>query len=144
MVPLLIYLIANYIRGQVYTTQKSIVFLALIFSCRFLRSYFDMLAQVKQKQLGATIHSCVSLAIINKSFKYSTLCSKAYAVADISALVQLECDKLFLYPKRQSNLIWASYATILIIILVAYIGSWGALMGFLIMLIIMWIRIMMK
>lgn len=127
--PVFIYFAAHYL-GQERRIGWTLFYLLLIPFVRFCRSFFDAHAIFLLNLLGTEISNSVSIGMVSKAMRFSTLCNKQFKMGQISSLMQVDCFRLSLLPKNFNSIIFITYCLIFSIVFMALVVGLSFLAGF--------------
>ncbi len=81
------------------------MWLVIVASVRFFRSFFDAHASYNLTVLGADIGNTLALGMVKKALNYSVLCNKNFKMGELANLLQVDCFRIALFPKNLSSVI---------------------------------------
>ncbi len=97
-VPLILYLISDYIREGNFTYTKSVMFLVLIFGLKIVKIYMAMHSEFNLRKIGTKIFSCICFSMTEKALLGGKKTAKSLSISEISKLAQYDCTKVIEYP----------------------------------------------
>jgi hypothetical protein len=96
--PLIIYLISQYIHEGHLTVHKSVVFIVLIFGLKLLKIFMSMHSEFVLKKIGSSAFACICYSLTEKSLARLEYAAGELSISQKAALAQYDCSKLIEYP----------------------------------------------
>jgi Ca2+-dependent lipid-binding protein len=78
----------------------------------------------------------VSIGMVNKAMRYSTLNNKVFKLGEISGLMQVDCFRLTMLPKNFNAILFISYSLVFGTVFMAIIIGYSFLAGFGVLIVI--------
>lgn len=130
--PLVVRFIISYLQGDQGDSKvwKGMLYLIIIVSVRFFRSFFYAHASFAFTQLGQNVSSALTLGIVDKSMRFSILCNKKFKIGELVNILQVDAMRLNTFPRHFSALIMLPYQIVYGVALMIWTIQYSFLGGF--------------
>jgi ABC-type multidrug transport system fused ATPase/permease subunit len=130
--PLMIRFIIAYLQGEQGDSRiwKGAVYLLLMVAVRFFRAFFYAHASFAFMKLGMAMSNSLTLGIVEKSMRFSSLCNKRFKMGELVNILQVDAMRLTGYPRHLSAMIMLPYQLVYGIILMIWTIQYSFLGGF--------------